>query len=77
MRDITERYFEAYGKLLERVSTFEYLGQVMTAGDDDWPVVAGNLVKSWKIWGRLSRIISQEGSDKRLSATSSRWWCRW
>ena len=31
MRDITER---AYGKPLETVETFKYLGRVMTAGDD-------------------------------------------
>ena len=39
----------------------------MTADDDDWPAVAGNMVKARKIWGRLSRILSQEGADKRVS----------
>ena len=39
----------------------------MTAGDDDWPTVAGNLVKARKSWGRLSRILSREGADKRVS----------
>ena len=62
-----ERAFEAYGKPLETVSTFKYLGQVMTEGDDDWPAVAGNLVKARKSWGRLLRILSQEGADKRVS----------
>ena len=38
----------------------------MTAGDDNWPAVAGNLVKARKRWGRLLRILSQEGADKRL-----------
>ena len=46
--DSTERAFEAYGTPLETVSTFKYLGRVMTVGDDDWPAVAGNLVKAWK-----------------------------
>ena len=40
LRDRTERAFEASGKTLETVATFKYLGQVMTAGDDDWPEVA-------------------------------------
>ena len=41
----------------------------MTAGDEDWPAVAGNLVKSRKSWGRLARILSREGVDKRVSGT--------
>ena len=67
LRDSTEWSFEAYGKPLETVSTFKYLVRVMTAGDENWPAVAGNLVKAQKSWGRMSRIISQEGSDKRVS----------
>ena len=66
LKDSTERAFEAYGKPLDTVSTFKYLGRVMTAGDDNWPEVAGNLVKSQKSWGRLSRILSSEGADKRV-----------
>ena len=57
--DSTEMTFEAYGKPLETVSTFKYLGRVMTAGDDNWPAVAGNLVKARKIWGRLLQILSR------------------
>ena len=70
-RDSTERAFEAYRKPLETVTTFKYLGRVMTAGDDDWPAVAGNLVKARKIWGRLERILSREGADKRVSGNFS------
>ena len=66
LRDSTERAFGAYGKPLETVSTFKYLGRVMTAGDDDWQEVVGNLVKAQKIWGRLARILSREGADKRV-----------
>ena len=67
MKDSTERAFEAYGKPLETVSTFKYLGRAMTAVDDDWLAVTGNLVKARKSWGRLSLIISQEGAGKRVS----------
>ena len=35
LRNRTERAFEAYGKPLETVLTLEYLGRVMTAGDDN------------------------------------------
>ena len=61
--------FEAYGKQLEAVPSFKYLGRIMTAGDDNWTAVSGNLVKARKSWGRLTRILSREGADKRISGT--------
>ena len=67
LQESMERAFEAYGKPLETVATFKYLGRVMTTGDKDCPAVAGNLVKARKSWGRLSRILSREGSDRRVS----------
>ena len=39
----------------------------MTAGDDNWPAVARKLVEARKSWGRLARIMSREGADKRVS----------
>ena len=41
----------------------------MTAGDDDWPAVAGNLKKARKSWGRLSRILGREGVTARIYGT--------
>ena len=35
-------------------------------GDDDWPAVAGNLVKARKRWGRMQEILSREGATKRV-----------
>ena len=64
-----ERAFEAYRKPIETVTQFKYLGRIMTAGDDDWPSVAGNLVKARKSWGRLARILSREGAEKRVLGT--------
>ena len=54
IRESTEMAFEAYGEQFELVRRFTYLGRVMTAGDDDWPAVAGNLKKAQRIWGRIS-----------------------
>ena len=59
--------FEVYGKQLKTVPSFKYLGRILTAGDDDWPAVAGNLGKARKSWGRLHRILSREGAEKRVS----------
>ena len=41
-------------------------GAVNDGGGDDWPAVAGKLVKARKSWGRLARILSGEGADKRV-----------
>ena len=43
------------------------MGRVITAGDDNWLVVAGNLQKARKSWGRILRILSREGADPKIS----------
>ena len=67
LREILERAFEAYGEPLENVTTFRYLGRVLTAGGDDWIAVVGNLGKAQKSWGRLSQILIREGADPKVS----------
>ena len=41
----------------------------MTARDDNWPAVAGNLEKARRSWGRLQRILSREGATPRVSGS--------
>ena len=67
LRESSERAFDAYGEPLENVTTFLYLGRVLTAGDGYWLAVVVNLGKARKIWGCLSRILSQEGEDTKVS----------
>ena len=55
LRESTERAFEAYRKQLEAVHSFKYLRRIITAGDDDWPAVMGNLLKAKKSWGIYRR----------------------
>ena len=38
-RALTSKAFSAYGRPLEMVSYFKYLGRVQSAADDDWTVV--------------------------------------
>ena len=45
IRESRARAFQACGRLLELVTSFKYLGSIMTASDDDWPLVVGNLKK--------------------------------
>ena len=66
IQESTEMAFEVYGKQLKTVPSFNYLGRILMAGDDDWIAVAGNLGKARKSWGRLRRILSREGADKRV-----------
>ena len=69
IRESTEMAFEAYREQLESVSRFTYLGRVMTAGENDWPALAGNLAKARRIWGRLQRILRREGATPRISGS--------
>ena len=49
-RENAERAFHAYGKLMEAVSEIRYLGRLLTATDDDWSAVAGNIRKARVSW---------------------------
>ena len=59
--------FEVYREQLQAVSSFKYLGRILTEGDDDWPSVAGNMGKAKKSWGRLQGILSRVGATKQVS----------
>ena len=67
MRDSVARAFQAYGRPIETVTSFKCLVQVMTASDDNFPVVVGNLQKEQKSWSRLTKILVRKGARPRLS----------
>ena len=67
MRENSEQAFHAYGKPMEAVSEFRYLGRLLTATDDDWLEVAGNIRKARVSWGRLARVLGREGADPKVS----------
>ena len=62
-----ERAFHAYGKPMEEVSEFRYLGRLLTATDDDWPAVAGNIRKTRVSWVSLARVLGREGAYPKVS----------
>ena len=64
---ISEKAFHAYRNKMMAVTSYRYLGRVMTDTDDDWPAVAGNLRKARVSWGRLARILGREGADPKVS----------
>ena len=68
-RENPEQTFRAYGQPIEAVTEFRYLGRLLTATDDDWPAVAGNIKKSRRSWGRLDKVLGREGADPKVSQT--------
>ena len=39
---------------------------MLTAGEDDWLAVAGNLRNARKSWARMTRILGWEGQDLKI-----------
>ena len=69
VRTSTERAFQAYGLPLNLVSSFKYLGRILTALKDKRTAVMGSLCKLRKKWARLSRILGREGANVRVPVT--------
>ena len=67
METTSEKAFHSYRNKMRALTDFWYLGRVMTNTDDNWPAVAGNLRKARVTWGRLARILGQEGADPKVS----------
>ena len=59
-RSITSRTFNTYGRPLEMVNSFRYLGRVISGSYDDWPAVFRNLEKARSVWRRMKGVISRE-----------------
>ena len=49
------------------MTEFRYLGRILTSTDNYWPAVARNLQKVRVTWGRLVRILGQEGAYPKVS----------
>ena len=60
-RENLGRAFKAYGEPMDAVLEFKYLGRILTATDNDWPVVAGNIKKARQSWGQLDRVLGRKG----------------
>ena len=67
MRERVVRDFQAYGRPLDMVLSFKYLGWTLTTSDDNLTLVVGNLCKDWNIWARILRILGREGASPRVS----------
>ena len=49
------------------VTSFRYLGRVISSADDNWPAVTRNLAKAQVIWRMMMRILIRKGAMPRVS----------
>ena len=52
------------------LTSFKYMGWVISAVDDDYPEVVRNLAKARAVLRRLTQIISRGGAAPRVSGFS-------
>jgi hypothetical protein len=57
--------FTAYGKELERVEVFKYLGRLLAYNNSYAQAVRENLKKARAVWSRLSCMIRSENASPR------------
>ena len=72
--------FRDYNSPLETVLSFNYLGHVLAATDDDWLSVISNLQKARYSWSYLAWILGWEGTETRTtgsfkSPSSNKFYC--
>ena len=67
MRESTVRVFQAYGRPLNLVTSFNYLSRIIKALVHAWLELVGNLRKVRNSWVQLSRILGREGENPRVS----------
>ena len=51
----------------ETLTSFKYLGRILTTGEANWLAVERNLRKASKRWTQMTRILGWERSDLRMS----------
>ena len=60
-------YLWAHNQILEKVDILEYLGQMLSLYDSDWPAIVSNLHRAQSNWGRFYLLWGWEGSDTSTS----------
>ena len=49
------------------VTFFQYLGQVISAADDDWPALVRNFLRARELLNSMVVVLSREGAEPRMS----------
>ena len=55
--------FIVYGKEIERVREFRYLGRIFTENDDDTKCIQSQLKRARYKWNSISKILKREGAN--------------
>ena len=50
------------------VTSFQYLGRVISAADDDWPAVVSNLSQERVVSKSMTRILGREAAEPQVSS---------
>ena len=45
------------------LTSFQYLGRVILAAENNWPAVVRNLEKTRVVWRRMTKILIREEAD--------------
>jgi hypothetical protein len=61
--------FTTGGEGIENVDAFKYLGRILSKNDSDCAAVENNLQKARMKWGRISRLLTREGTYPKAMAT--------
>ena len=52
---------------LANVSSFDYLGWILTLSNEDLAAVQDNIRKAWGQWAQLACVLTREGATSRVS----------
>jgi hypothetical protein len=61
-----EMQFTTYGKELEQVLVFKYLGRLLACDDNDTQAMRGNLAKARKCWAWISCVLRAENAEPQV-----------
>ena len=61
----SEAEITAYGITHAPVTSFKYLGRVISVAEFFFPEVVSNLRKAWWKWAQLTKVLRREGEDAR------------
>jgi hypothetical protein len=53
---------------IEMVTTFKYLGRILTSRDNDWEAAYWHMKKAKQRWATISRVLACESASPRVSA---------
>ena len=65
-RSVTSRTFSAYGLPLEMVTSFRYLGRLISEADIDWLEMVLNMEKARTVWRRMTGILRRKGAGLQV-----------